>query len=808
MTHYSDLLHALRLLRKTPGFTAVAVLTLALGIGANSAIFSVVNTVLLRPLPLRDPDRLVWISASDPLRSAAGIPFSVPAYETLRDGARVLSPVAATCGERITLTRRGDPQQLTAARVSPNFFDVVGVRPALGRGFDRAEGEPGGNPVVLLSHSLWERRFAADPRVLGQSIVLAETPYTVIGIMPPDFPFPYPDTDVWITRVLDFPNLTQEQIRHGGGFLMGLARLAPGATLEQGQAEAAILHRRYREQHPGNPDAGPSSTLYVAPLRETLVTGVRGTILLLTGAVALVLLVACGNVAGLLLARSTARAREIAIRAALGAGRGVLIRQLLAESVLLSLAGAALGIGLAEWGVFALVRFDARLLADFPHIQVDAPVLVFTAAVSLLTGIVFGLIPAFHASHPDLAGVLREGAWGTTSGARRHRLRGILVAAQMALSVVLLIGAGLLVESFWRLHNVNPGFDPARALTMNVSLPAAAYPDDPRRTAFVRDVLARLEALPGVRSATASVGLPMAIGVMAPFLAEGQPIVSIGERPLGEWKAITPAYFATMGIPLLRGRAFTWNDGSDAPRRVIVSQALAHRFWGAADPIGKRLVYARREFSAEVVGVAGDVKERGLDSNAGLVYYTPYPQFTWPNLAVTIRAAGDPRPLANAARAQITAVDADLPVTHVQTLEEFVAENLSERRQTMYLLAGFAAVAAVLSLLGLYAAMAYSVAQRTTEIGIRQAVGASGADILRLVLAQSLRVAAAGIAAGILGALVLTRLLSRMLFHVSRTDPFTYAAIALLFLVVALAATVFPAWRAARVDPLRALTGR
>ncbi len=804
----STLLHALRLLRKTPGFTSVAVLTLALGIGANSAIFSVVNAVLLRPLPLHDPGRLVWISGTDPLRTGPGVPFSYPAYEILRDGARAFTSVAAVCADRLTLTRQGDPQQLNAARVSPNFFDALGSRPALGRAFERAEGESGASPVVILSHSLWERRFASDPRLLGQSIVLAETPYTVIGVMPPDFPFPYADTDIWISRVMDYPGLQQEQIRHGAGYLMAIARLSPGVTLDQARSEAALLHGAYRTQHPGNPDAGQSSTLYVTPLRDALVTDVRGTILLLTGAVALVLLIACANVAGLLLARSTARAREIAIRAALGAGRGVLVRQLLAESVLLSLAGAILGIVLADWGVFALVRSDARLLSDFPHISVDARVLAFTAAVSLVTGIVFGLIPAFHASHPDLAGVLREGAWGTTSGAPRHRLRAALVAGQVALSVVLLIASALLAESFWSLESVHPGFDPTGALTMTVSLPAAAYPDDVRRTAFVRDAVARLETLPGVRSASASVGLPMSVGVMAPFLAEGQPPVSIGERPLGEWEAISPGYFDTMGIPLLRGRAFTWADGPDAPRRVIVSQALARRFWGSADPIGKRLVYARREFSSEVVGVAGDVKERGLDSGAGLVYYTPYPQFAWPNVALTIRSAADPRPLVRAARAQIAAVDPDLPVTHVQTLEEFVADHLSQRRQTLYLLSGFAAVAALLAVLGLYAAIAWSVVQRTTEIGIRQAIGAQRAEILRLVLGQGLRMTAAGIVIGLLASAALARLLSQMLFHVGATDPITYAVIAALFLAVAIAATAIPAWRAVRIDPLRALNGR
>jgi putative ABC transport system permease protein len=799
--------HALRLIRKSPGFAAVAVLTLAVGIGANTAIFSVVDALLLRPLPVADPARLVFISRSNPQRGGSGIPLSVPAYEMLRDGGGSFSGIAAFAREGMTLTGADDPEQLTAARVSPNLFEVLGVSPALGRTFQSAEGEAGGRPVVILSHRLWERRFASDTAILGRSITLAQTPYTVIGVAPADLPLPYADTDVWITRIMNYSGLQAEQIRHGAGFLMGIARLKPGVALRQAQAEIDLLGRRYRDQHAGNPDADPWSRTYAALLADALVSEIRPTLLILSGAVGLVLLVACANVAGLLLARATGRAREIAIRAALGAGRGGLVRQLLAESLLLSTAGAALGTVLADWGVAAFVKSDSGSSPAFQSIHINGQVLAFTIAVSLATGIAFGLVPALHATRPDLTAVLRDSGWGTTTGGRRLRLRGLLVAGQMALSIVLLIGAGLLVESFRQVRSARPGFDPRGAVTMRVSLPPARYSDDARRTAFVRELLSRMEVLPGARSASVSVGLPMSIGVMAPFLAEGQPTAPMGQRPLGEWKAITPAYFQTMGIPLVRGRPFTWNDDERAPKRVIVSQTLARRFWGDTDPVGRHILYARREFDAEIVGVAADVKERGLESDAGMVFYTPYPQFSWPSVQVTVRTAGDPRALINAARAQVFAVDRDLPVTGVETLETFLDGLVAQRRQTMYLIGGFAGVALLLALIGLYGAMAYSVAQRTAEIGIRQAVGARRADILRMVLGDGLRLSAAGIAAGVAASLVLTRLIAKMLYHVSATDPATFAVIALLMLAVTLAASCLPAWRATRVDPLEALRG-
>ncbi len=790
-------------MRQNPGFTAVAVLTLGLGIGANTAIFSVVNALLLRPLPLEDPGRLVLLSNSNSRQRGPGIPFSVATYETVRDHASAFSGVTAYASDGMSLTGAGDPAQLHVARVAPNFFDVLGAQPIAGRAFQSAEGDPGAGAVVLISQGLWERRFGSDLALLGKSITLAQAPYTVIGIVPRGFAFPLDGIDAWITRLTRYSRLSPEQVRNGGGFLMGIARLRPGISPGKAAAETALVGAQYRQQHPGSPDADPQSRLSAEPLQEVLVSGIKPALLLLAGAVGLVLLIACANVAGLMLARASGRAREMAVRAALGAGRGAIVRQLLAESLLLAAAGAVCGVLLAQWGVSLLA--GASELPGYQPIRIDLPVLAFCTGISLAAGIAFGLIPALQASRPDLNSILRDSGRGAAGGRGRHRARSLVVTGQMAVCVVLLIGAGLLIESFRQVRAVKPGFDPRHALTMSVSLPPVRYPDDARRAQFVRETLARMEALPGVQSATASLGIPLSIAVMAPFLAEGQPAVPIPQRPLGDWKAITPGYFQTMGIPLMRGRDFTWRDDASAPPRVIVSQTLARRFFGDADPVGRHITYARRQAVAEIVGVAGDVKSRGLESDAGMVFYTSYPQFAWPNFSITLRAAGDPHALLNAARAQVFAADRDLPVVNPQTMDEYVEHSLAERKQLMWLIAGFAAVALLLAVVGLYGVMAYSVAQRTAEIGIRQAIGAGRRDILRMVLGEALRLSAAGIGLGALGATLLTRLISRMLFRVSATDPLTFASISALFLLVALAASWIPARRASRVAPWEAL---
>jgi putative ABC transport system permease protein len=802
------------MMARSPGFTAVAVLTLALGIGANTAIFSVVNALLWRGLPLEDPDRLVQVSVLNQARNLQTVPFSLSAFETMRDRNRSFSGIAAFAGDTFSLTGSvtgGDrAEQLAAARVSPNFFDVLGVRPLMGRGFQAAEGEPGGRPVAIVSHSLWQRRFASDAAILGKLLTLGQDVYTIIGVMPPEFPFPRPGLSLWVTRVMKYSVLQPEQIRFGAGYLLSLARLKAGVSIAQGEAEMTVLRGQYRKDHPGAPDASVNGQFSLVPLQESLVGDIRPTLMILTGAVAFVLLIACANVASLMLARATGRAKEIAMRAALGASRFQLIRHLLVESGLLAAAGAALGILFANWGVAVLTRADsAGTLPGFRPIRVDTPVLAFTVVLSLTTGIVFGLMPALMVSRPNLNSILRDGGWGSTGGAGRHGTRTLLVAGQMALSIVLLIGAGLLIESFRRLQSVDPGFEPHHALTARVALPPAKYPDTMRRTQFLRAVVDRLESMPGVTSASAQLSIPLGVGVFSPILADGQPNVPPGQRPLSAWNSITPGFFKTMGIALRRGRDFTWADDSQSPRVLIVSESLARRFWPNENPLGKHCTFTRLQAAFEIVGVAGDTKVRGLDADPGMMMYTPYPQWTWPAMAFTIRTAGDPRRQANGLRLAVAAVDKDQPVTGLQTLEDAVAATLLERRQTMYLITGFAAVAMLLAVIGLYGVMAYSVAQRTTEIGIRQAIGAQRADILRMVLGQGLRLSLAGIAVGTGAAIGLTRLIasliSKMLFHVSATDPLTYGAIALLFLAVALAATYVPAWRATRVDPLAAL---
>jgi predicted permease len=802
----SELRYAVRVLRQNPGFTVVAMLTLALGIGANTAIFSVVNALLLRSLPLPQPDHLVFVSESNREKNISGGPFSASAYETLRDGNRSYSEIAALTGEGFTLTGAGDAEQLPGARVSPNFFDVLAARPLLGRGFRSDEGDNGSRAVALISYSLWSRRFSADPSILGKPVTLNQEVYSVIGVLPPGFPFPFPENDIWVSQIRNYGSLQPEQIRAGAGYLTAIARLRPGVSLSQAEAEAAVLIQQYRQAHPNAPDADPQRRMDVVGLQESLVAGIRSTLLILMGAVGLVLLIACANVASLMLARATSRAREIAIRVAMGAGRATVVRQLLTESLLLAGSAAVVGALLAKWGVAWLVKMDAGdNLPGFSPIGVDVRVLAFTLSVSVLAGIAFGLAPAVQSSRPDLNAVLRDSGWGTTGGARRHRVRGILVAGQMALSMVLLIGATLLVESFRNLQHVNPGFDPHHTLTMNVSLPPAKYPDGTRRAEFFRDVVQRLAALPGVRSATASLARPIGFLILSPILADGQPLVPPGQRPLAVWNGVTPGYFRTFGIPLLRGRDFTWADDEKAPRVIVVSQSLANRFWPNQNPLGKHLTFTRFQVPFEIVGVAGDTRTNGLQADPGMVLFTSYAQWTFPKMAVSLRTEGDPRQLSKAAAAQVLAIDRDQPVTGIRTVDDLLDTVLSQSRQTMYLIAGFAAVALLLALMGLYGAMAYSVAQRTVEIGIRQAVGARPADIVRLIVLQAVRLAAAGIAAGILAAIALTRLISTLLFHVNPADPLAFASLAVLFLAVALAASLAPAWQATRVDPLEAL---
>lgn len=802
---WRDLRHGVRVLARSPGFTIVAALTLALGIGANTAIFTVVDAVLLRPLPFPHSDRIVQIWFGNPRRGLGNALYSFVRYREMRDHSRSFDTLAAACADRLNLTGRDEPEQLQAERVTYNFLTVLGVTPLAGRNFLPEEDTPGGKPVALLSYTLWQRRFGGAPDVVGSTITLNSTPTTVIGITPPDLDLLFPGADVWVTNLEGFTFFTPEQIRNGAGYLFAMGLLKPGVSRAQARAEMEVLSRQYQRQHPRNADADPNAAVAVDRLADRMVMDVRPALLVLSGAVGLVLLIACSNVAGLLLARATARQKEVAIRAALGAGRVHLLRQFLAESVVLAVLSGGLGLLLATWGTALLVRETQEDLPRASQIHTDWQVLAFTLLLSIGSGILFGLTPSLHASNPDLNAVLREGARGGSGGFRRNRVRGLLVVGQVALSMMLLIGAGLLMRSFLRVQHVDPGFDPSHVLTMRVTLPASKYPTDERRAAFFDQVIPDIESIPGVQTAAATLNIPVSGSVIAPVLAVGQPLVEFARRPVAAWQSVTPDYFRTFRIPLIEGRYLAGTDKQGAPVVALVSATLARRLWPGEDAIAKHLLIGRAEIRAEVVGVVGDVKTSALDADGFPSFYLPYAQRPWPGVGIAVRTAGDPAAVAGAVRARIAAADPDLPVTNVRTMQQIVDASFGRRRMALSLLSIFAAAALLLAMVGIYGTMACSVAQRTQEIGIRRALGAHPADILRMVVGQGLALGVSGIALGAAASLALTRLLGTLLFQTGSSDPLVFTTVSVLFVVVTVAASVLPALRAARVDPIESL---
>jgi predicted permease len=799
--------YAARTLAKSPGFTLVAIVTLALGIGANTAIFSVANALLLRPLPYAHPDRLVLVYAVKADAPFAIQPFSYLRATFLNEKSRAFAGFAAFTNETFNLTGTGDPEQLSAARVSWNFFNVLGVSPAIGRAFLPEEDQPGARAVCLISHALWTRAFGARADIAGQNITLDATPYTIAGVLPRGFQFAPlgADVDLWAPRVFDLNITTPAQIRAGVGFLSAVARLAPGVGARQADAEMNIQDRQYKRENPGMPDADPSQTIHARDLQEQTVANVRTAVLILCGAVGLLLLIACANVAALLLSRALARRKEIAIRAALGAKRTALIAQLLAESVLLALAGGALGIALSAWGTHALAALGQGNLPRVDEIGIDWRVMLFTAGLSLITGVLFGLLPALQLSRQDLNPVLRAEGRGSAGSRRRSRARGVLVVAQVALSMVLLVGAGLLIRSLVRLRNVNAGFDARNVLTMRVALPPARYPKGPQMAAFYDQVVKKVSAMPGVRSAAVCSALPVRPVRFSPVLVQGQPEIPLAARPLMAIQMVSPAYFRTLRVALRQGREFNERDDPGAPLVAVVNETLVRRYWPHDNPIGKHLLLGRMVKPTEVVGVAADVSNLSLAAAPEAEVYLPFPQRPWASMNLILRTAGDPRNLAGAARAAVAAVDRDQPVTAVNTMEEVLAASTAQQRFSVFLLGVFSVTALVLAAVGLYGAIAYSVAERTQEMGIRIALGADTGDILRMIVGQGLALALAGLVIGAVAALALTRLMSGLLFQVSAADPASFAAGALLFAVVAALASYLPARRATRVDPTEAL---
>jgi putative ABC transport system permease protein len=795
---WQDMRYGIRMLLKKPGFTAVAVVALALGIGANTAIFSVVNAVLLRPLPFEEPDRLVMVWGTTPR-----IPketASLPDFVDWRDQNQVFEGLTAIQFTNVNLTGGEDPERLIGARVTADFLQVLRVRPALGRGFLAEEDQPGGPKVAVITHALWQRRFGGDPGVLNQTVELNNEAHAVVGVLPAEFRMPSLSPSVLMPLARN-----PAEAGRRADFLTVLGRLKPGVTIEAAETEMKTIMSRLEQQYP---ESNSGWTVYLVPLHEEIVGKLRPALLVLLGAVGCVLLIACANVANLMLARAASRQKEIAIRAALGAGRGRLLRQMLLEGLPLSLLGGALGLLLAVWGTDLLIGLSPPGIPRLQETSVDAGVLGFTAALALVTGTLFGLAPGFLISKTNPNEALKEGG-RESSGGGKHRLRGALVAAQMGLALVLLVGMGLMLRSFYRLQQVDPGFNPEGLLTARVALPPARYSDDHQVIGFYRQLAERASTLPGVQAATLANVLPVDGG--GPFLSfeeQGAPEAPPEETPDANIRAVGPDYFRTMGIPLLRGRLLAAQDTEQAPRAIVINETMARRYWPDADPIGRRIAFDGADGDPawrEIVGIVADVKSEGLDSEEVPSVYAPHAQRPGLSMAVVLRTSGDPKALAPALRSEVQALDRNLPVYYVTTMDEIMASSVSAQRFGMFLLALFAGVALVLAAVGIYGVMSYSVAQRTHEIGVRMALGAGNAHVVWMVVREGMVLAGLGLVAGVLVAAVAGRFLTSMLFEVSPADPFAFAGAAALLAVAAFAACYVPARRATRVDPMVAL---
>lgn len=799
-----DVRFGLRRLRRDPGLAVAAVLTLGLAIGANTAIFSVTSAVLLRPFPYAHPQQLVSITPHDATEPTEG---TLLRYELLRDRAKTLT-VAAWTTDNLNLTGAGEPVQLPVARVTPNFFSLLGVQPQLGRTFVAADGQPESKPVVLLSHALWRSRFGSDPDVVGRAIDLDGIPSVVAGVLPAGVGFPFVGrAEVWTPRYFELTLMPAARLRLGVGYLSYIGRLAPGVSLAQANAELAVLNERYIRENPGLADSSTATVMTAAPLRELVVAGVREKIWILTGAVALLLLIGCANVASLLLSRALARRREMAIRSALGAGRAVLFRQLLTESLLLAVASGGSGVLLAWAADRALEALATGMLPQGLPVTVDAPVLLFAVGVTALTGIAAGLFPAVQVARTNLNATLRDEGRGVSGDRSRARVRSSLVVGQVALSLLLLIGAGLLVRSFARLLHTDPGFEARSVLTMGVSLPTEKYTKPQQQIDFFREVLRRVDALPGVRSAAVSAALPLETKRITPMLPEGQPAVPLAQRPFLDVEAVSPGWFRTLEVPLLAGREFGDADDADAPKVTIVNEAFARRFWPGENPVGKTVTIGRWTEPAQVVGVAEDVHNRGLAAAPQAQIYLPFAQLPWGDMNLLVRTAVAPLSLAPAVEAQVSAVDPDQPVTDVRALRELMDADRAQPRLTMLLLAAFSATALLLAAIGLAAMLAWSTVQRRQELAIRLALGAERRDLMWLVVSQGLTLAGTGIAVGLAAGLALTRLMSSALYRTSAHDLRTFVFAPLVLLGVAGAASLIPARRALRVDPIESLRG-
>ncbi len=806
MTLWQDLRYGFLMLLKSPGVTVIAVLALALGIGANTFIFSVVNALLVRPLPFPDSARITSILIKDPESGQLYTSHSLPNYQDLRDQNQAFDQVAALQMTTQFLRSGDEPERMRGANVSAELFPLLDVKPLLGRAFSSEEERNGDGQLIVLSYDFWQRRFNGDPAIVNQSLIVGNKPTTVLGVMPQGFKFPMGATqvDFWMPLIANIPPAARGG--RGAVYLAVFAKLKQDVTLAQAQSEMSTIASSLAQQYP-NENTGLAIGL--VSTHERLVGKVRPALLVLLGAVALVLLIACANVANLLLARASVRQKEIAIRTAIGATRWRVARQLLTESLLLSLLGGIVGVLLAVWATGLLVSSNPANLPRVNEIRLDNSVLFFTLGLATLTGLFFGLAPALQASRLDLNEALKDSMRESSGGIKRNRTRSLLVVSEIALSLILLVGATLLFQSLRRVLDVSPGFQPEQVLTAQLSVSSAKYPEPERRAAFFKEALDRIESLPGVEAVGVVNPLPMSGSFeVYTFDIAGLPPFPPGQQPSSDRRVTSPGYFQAMGVPLRQGRFFAGHDQPKSTPVMIINETFARRFFPGENPVGKRVIpgEGRQPVTREIVGVVGDVRHAGLDVETTPEYYVPYTQVSASNLTLITRTTSrDPASLAGPVRDAVRAIDKEQPVYNIRPMTQLLDESIALRRFNMILLGGFAALALVLACIGIYGVMSYSVAQRTREIGVRIALGAQSRDVLRIVLSQALALTGLGLALGLLGAVALTRYLTTLLFEVKPVDVSTFAIVSLVLGLVAIAACLLPARRAMKVDPLVAL---
>ncbi|MFY9608146.1 MAG: ABC transporter permease [Blastocatellia bacterium] len=804
-TLWQDLRYGLRVMFKNKSFTAVAVFALSLGISANTAIFSVVNAILISPLPYKDPTRIVVPVSVNTARGSKNGSITYADYLDWRNETEVFENVAVFSSQTADLTGGGEPERIEVAGVSEEYFAVMGVEPQIGRTFSADDYNPNSPRTLVISDSLWQRKFGGDPGMLEQPVFLNGRPYPVVGVMPKDSQWP-DNFDMWVAMAVG-PNPGPDLLRRDNMIFRGVARLNPGVKVEQATAAMATIARRLEQDFP---ESRKGWTNKAVPLRDFIVGDqLQLALMVLLAAVGCVLLIACVNVANLLLARAATREREIAIRLALGSSRLRLVRQLLTESVVLALMGGGAGLLLAFWGVDLLTAIAPADVPRLAEVKIDLHVLAFTIGTSILTSILFGLIPALHASKLNLNESLKEGGRSATEGARGGRIRSALVVAEVVLSLVLLAGAGLMVRSFMRLQQVDPGFNTNNLVTMSINCPSKRYPDDAKTVAFYKSVVDRVAASPGVESAAVSSALPLGGGgfyLGRVFLIEGHPEPPAGPDTPAQWNVMGPGYFETTGIALLRGRSFDERDTTESNKVIVINESFARKAFPNEDPLGKRIRSWRDEnLLREIVGVVQDVRYFGRDDELRGLVYVPHTQNTWRSMSLSVRTTGDPAAMISAIRDQVWSVDKDLAIANPSTMKAILARSVAPQRFSMILLAVFAAVAMVLATVGVYSVLSYTVAQRSHELGVRMALGAQTGDVVKLVLVHGMRLTCIGTAIGVLSAFAVTRLLKSLLYEVSTTDPATFAAVTVLLLGTGLAACLIPARRAAKVDPMVAL---